>query len=272
VYRKRRAILDAEDGRGIITEMIEEECERIVAAQTHEDVASWDLDALRRAAAVVIPVAVEIEFPKYDDSPGKVDAAARRHSLVEVLVAAAQQTVDGLRERVQDDVRFQEVLRAVALRAIDQLWLEHLEAIEHLRQGIGLRGYGQRDPLVEYKREAYRLFTELLALMQQDTVRTLMHIIPASAQLESVFAKRQMQLAGAQKTMEKGRQLMAEAGGQPDPPASSRGGAAQPPKRITEVQQVEPTQKQRDEHGEKVGRNNLCPCGSGKKYKRCHGQ
>ena len=140
------------------------------------------------------------------------------------------------------------------IRAIDQHWVEHLEAIDYLRQGIGLRGYGQRDPLVEYKKEAWRLYQELNNLVNKHIVYGIYHtadgLSAVSAEVLQAFANKnqaqQLEFSGAQKEMHK------------------QAGERNTFDLVTE--------KLKDESGKKVGRNDLCPCGSGKKYKKCHGK
>lgn len=121
------------------------------------------------------------------------------------------------------------------IRCIDTLWIEHLEAIDHLRTGIGLRGYGQHDPLVEYKREAFRLFSELLSLIHRQVVYSIFKIGAFSDQV-----------------VESSKKLTYSA-----PAKDASGGSA--------------SASSHSSGGAKVGRNDPCPCASGKKYKRCHG-
>ena len=116
-------------------------------------------------------------------------------------------------------------------------WVEYLVSIDHLRAGIGLRGYGQRDPLIEYKKETYQMFNELQVNIQKEVVYSFYKVSAGLQLAPSVMAADKLTLSGAKKNM----------GGE--------GGAGKP----------------RNEAGEKVGRNDLCPCGSGKKYKKCHG-
>ncbi|MDP3771584.1 MAG: preprotein translocase subunit SecA, partial [bacterium] len=206
IYRKRKEALNSADPNTVITEMVERECERFVAAFTPgESPSAWDVDELVRQVGTVAPLAADGEavFRAALTGDGKLNAATHRTRLTEALVTAVRASIADLRERVGSDASFADLARAVILRAIDQAWLEHLDAIEHLRHGIGLRGYGQRDPLTEYKREAYRLFTELLALIQHDIVRALAHAAPAM-EARSVFERRGIQLSGAAKEMEKG--------------------------------------------------------------------
>ncbi|MFH1457515.1 MAG: SEC-C metal-binding domain-containing protein, partial [Patescibacteria group bacterium] len=135
--------------------------------------------------------------------------------------------------------------RSMLLRSIDMLWVEHIDSIDHMRQGIGLRGYGQKDPLVEYKKEAHRMFQELLANIRKQIVYSIYKI--GLVDPESRNAPRRVQpdanlnFSGPAKTG--------------DTSSTVKGSTSAPVKNKEE----------------KVGRNDLCPCGSGKKYKKCCG-
>ncbi|MBI2483059.1 preprotein translocase subunit SecA [Candidatus Uhrbacteria bacterium] len=254
IYRKRRDVLTALDPVAVVTDMLEQVSERIVAAHTPgERMDLWELDALQRAAGAMIPLdeaaIAALQIP-LEHGDGKLGAAEVRTALVRTLTDATQRSIDQLRLRVANDEAFRGLIRAVVLRAMDELWIEHLDAIEHLRHGIGLRGYGQRDPLVEYKREAYRLFTSLLALIQEDVVRAIAHAAPTMAQVQSVFADMPMQFSAPAKEMTKRE-------------GESIGVAA--PAAVTTSDASDTAS------GPHVGRNDPCPCGSGKKYKKCHG-
>jgi Preprotein translocase subunit SecA (ATPase, RNA helicase) len=137
--------------------------------------------------------------------------------------------------------------RLVLLRVIDSLWVEHLTAIDDMRRGIGLRAYSQRDPLDEFKREAYGMFDELKATIRHDVTHTIFRVTiarePVAARPRRMLESRPEVAAGV-------------AGGVASATATASvgGGLAQPVNA-----------------GPKVGRNNPCWCGSGKKYKRCHG-
>jgi preprotein translocase subunit SecA len=120
-----------------------------------------------------------------------------------------------------------EVERSVTLSVIDNKWREHLSEMDYLRTGIGLRAMGQRDPLAEYQREGYDMFSDLVDSIKRDAVRYLFHVEVA----------------------------------QPDTQ----------PQRVDPGQSGAPAPKTPASAGDKVGRNDPCPCGSGKKYKRCHG-
>ena len=124
-----------------------------------------------------------------------------------------------------------EVERILLLRSVDRHWMDHIDAMDQLRQGIGLRAYGQRDPVIEYKMEGFNMFEEMISNIQQDTVRLLFHVSVKKAPVRRE----------APKTVEG--------------PASPTAGV----KRTAKAAQ-------------KVGRNDPCPCGSGKKYKQCCGK
>ena len=143
------------------------------------------------------------------------------------------------------------VERGIVLRSIDTLWVEHLTAMDKLRTGIGLQGYGQRDPLVEYKREAYNLFNTLLDSIRKQIVYSIYKIGVARSKVA-----RQMPGEAEAKFQEQ------KAGFSPF--------QKQVQNRQEKDQVIE--SKPRNDEGNKVGRNDPCPCGSGKKYKKCHGK
>jgi len=128
--------------------------------------------------------------------------------------------------------------RMITLQVVDKRWKDHLYAMDHLKEGIGLRGYGQRDPLTEYKRESFEMFGAMKERLEDDIIRYLFHLDPA------VVEEQQRQREEAR------RQLSYS--------APSKDGAPRKKKPVTRKT-------------EKVGRNAPCPCGSGKKYKKCCG-
>jgi preprotein translocase subunit SecA len=130
------------------------------------------------------------------------------------------------------------------LSTIDQLWKDHLLAMDHLRQGIGLRGYGQKDPKQEYKKEGYEGFIQMLSNIKLNFVRQVMLVAPRQTEEETARLQRQMQQRQRQVT-------------------EGRGDADGKPEKAVARQAVR--------QGPRVGRNDPCPCGSGKKYKKCHG-
>ncbi|PLX28231.1 preprotein translocase subunit SecA [Candidatus Parcubacteria bacterium] len=244
----------------MMAELIEGEIEFVVSYHTNpqmdesgdEEVneKDWNVKEIYETMKTIFPLSHEdkmeiMSFGKPGDD-NKSDAE-RRDKLVSFLIAKARHQFGELIKNVQSQVETEEekrrvpieIQKSVLLRTIDNLWVEYLVAIDYLRQGIGLRGYGQRDPLIEYKQESFHLFNQLLANIQKEVVYTIFKVNIGLQLAPSVMADDKMTLKGAQKTSK------AEAG-------------------IVEG-------KVRDESGNKVGRNDACPCGSGKKYKKCHG-
>jgi preprotein translocase subunit SecA len=179
------------------------------------------------------------------------------------------------------------VERMVYLRSIDTIWIEHLNAMDLLREGIGLRGYGQRDPLVEYKAEAYALFQRLLGNINAQVVEILLKadIQPQPRKLAVEQPARNIQMRGADEQMAAGTfgNVSNGSGGEP---LTAENPTPQRSEVLNQVQKptgsgVEVTVRKRGESRPttssggifpKVGRNEPCPCGSGKKYKKCHGR
>ena len=145
--------------------------------------------------------------------------------------------------------RMRKLERLLFLQVIDRLWIYHLTALDELRQGIGLRGYGQRDPLVEFKVEAHDMYDQLTEHIRQNTVRQIYHVTLTTPIERAQPPKR---------VSEGGPADDAASGGATTQVAAASGGGG------TATVTAAPANK-------KVGRNEPCPCGSGKKYKKCHG-
>jgi preprotein translocase subunit SecA len=157
--------------------------------------------------------------------------------------------------------------KEVMLRTLDQLWREHLAAMDYMRQGIFLRSYAQKNPKQEYKREAFELFSAMLDHIKYDTITTVSRIQRRSeAELEREELERQQRLARAlqfQHDEAVSPMLMAAPGEMPAPEPAGRPESAVPRASETAPPYVRDFPK--------VGRNEACPCGSGRKYKHCHG-
>ena len=168
-----------------------------------------------------------------------------------------------------------QIEKMVALRSIDVMWIEHLNALDILREGIGLRGYGQRDPLVEYKAEAYHLFQRLLGNIDAQTVEILLKadIRPADIPAPTIMPVRSMQMKGADENLAAG--TFNNTAQEPETPAISSSQTENKGGVEVTVRQKSPTASSPTSVPSafaKVGRNEPCPCGSGKKYKKCHGK
>ncbi|KAA0206133.1 preprotein translocase subunit SecA [Candidatus Uhrbacteria bacterium] len=257
IYKKRRDILHAatkatEERKSplepIILEMIESEVEQLVSFHTSaEDDRAWDMTKIEDGARAILPsgfdvkASIEAELARVEDQD---DFVARRTAIIEAIMKLVREAYDMLADVLGDVALQMEIEKVVALRSIDDLWISHLEAIDYLRHGVGLQGYGQRDPLVEYKREAYRLFQNLLTTLNQRVAHMIFKVQITKQDAERELRQMQplaqpVQLSGAAKTSD-------------DVPGTSR--------------TLETDPKFKD-----VGRNDPCPCGSGKKFKKCHG-
>jgi len=254
IYRRRRQLLGSHEEpelRAMIFEMVEQEISQVVNFHTvathHQD---WNLKEIEQTMASLLPPGVALDLQAVITPADERDRAAdakMRSKLIDYLIAVVKQEYEKVIPGVGDIESIQRLERAVILNAIDSRWVDHLQAIDNLRTAIGLRGYGQRDPLVEYKREAYQLFQQLLASIQNEVVYSVFKIALARQVSDSPLV----------------RQILGRMG------MGSLSFSA-PAKTADEAEKQKaglPTEVKR----EKVGRNDPCPCGSGKKYKKCHG-
>jgi preprotein translocase subunit SecA len=237
------------------------------------DVEDWDIAALEREVARIFGLAAE-ELTALD--LGQKNPDEMRAALWERALAKYSE-----KEEVVGRELLGRVERDIMLQVVDTQWKDHLYSLDHLKEGIGLRGYGQRDPLVEYKRESFDLFSDMKERIEEEIVRYLWLIRPVPAPAGAGRGARGDAEGGA-------ASLPGRPAPRRPPPMSFSGGSAVPamagavagasggaaaavqrrPPRVggddAEVRTV-----RRDEP--KVGRNDPCPCGSGKKYKKCHG-
>ena len=234
IYSQRREVLGSEDLKETVMEMIEEEGEGLVDFYTDEKEhpEEWDLKPLQDAF---------YEQFSFKWSPPSEDGI-RRDQLIEAIVEKAKETYQKKEEEFgAPTLRYLE--KVIMLQSIDFHWKDHLLAIDQLKEGIGLRGYGQKDPLIEYQREAYQMFLEMLDRIKKDTVQKLFAVQMAKEEkaVENVKLERKQTFV------------------------MSRGEAAEGGSGKTESGKGVTVRRE----GKKVGRNDPCPCGSGRKYKRC---
>lgn len=264
IYKKRRELLlsgmeRTENGRSplqsVIMEMAEGEIEQIVAFHTtSEQPADWDLDALAKAASMMFPQDMDVRerLRLTEEKQGtKGDLVRMRTELIEALTTMARESYERLTQHIGDVGLQVDIERMVALRALDDLWIGHLMNMDYLRHGVGLQGYGQRDPLVEYKREAYRLFHEVLANLNQRVATTIFKVQVSRQTGDHTHTQEQPT-----------SQPIELAHPAPSTDAADVASASVP---TVSAESIPATVKE-------VGRNEPCPCGSGKKYKKCHGQ
>ena len=224
IYEERRRVLDGENMRDSIFHMINDYIENTVDAEVSadQDYEDWDLIELNRVIGAVIPMA-----PVTPDDVKGMGQKELKHLLKE----RAAKAYEAKEAEFPEPEHIRELERVVLLKVIDAKWMDHIDDMDQLRQGIGLQAYGNRDPKVEYKMLGYDMFGEMTQAITETTVRTLMHVrIEQKAEREQVA-----KVTGTNKD---------------------------------DTALREPKKRE----NKKVYPNDLCPCGSGKKYKQCCGR
>ena len=239
IYRQRREVLAGEDLSAVTQEMIEDQVILVASEFSNARLASedWNWDGFDERMLEAFNITADWgDEQKADMNPQEF--TDKLSSTVQVHYKE-QEEANG-----KDTQRHLE--RVILLQTVDTFWKDHLLSMDHLKQGIGLRGYGQKNPLDEYKREGYNLFINMIETMKHETVSTLMRVrVMHEDDVERLEAER--------------RQKQLEAQAQAKLNQGAAGEAA-------------PVQKPEKREGDKVGRNSPCPCGSGKKYKKCCGK
>jgi len=248
IYQQRHDLLSDEDISEVITNVRVDVVNQTISAymppQSLEE--QWDIGGLEKA--LISEFAVKIPVQHWLDEDDRLSEDSLRDRVVEEVQAAYAKRY----AHVGDQMR--EVERQIMLQLMDNLWKEHLTSMDQLRQGIGLRAYAQKNPKQEYKRESFALFEELLGNIKHETIKYLSHVEVASREdLERLEQRRRQQ-----ETQRQYRHAqVASINESPDQDDS-----------MDKPDSPQPIQRS----GPKVGRNNPCPCGSGKKFKQCHGK
>ena len=253
VYRRRRAVLETQDMRMETMNLLDEEFEKMIGFHTAMEESDWNLADIVVEMKGLFPDVQEDALVKLleeiRDDRSKDDLEKRTLIREKLMEEAKKYFFE--KEQSFGAETWGQVQKALLMRSTDTLWMNHLDEIDYLRQGIGLRGYGQRDPLVEYKREAFDLFMGLLDTMRKNYLLTVFKVSPSAAVAAPVAQN--IQLHGAEEDVQQfGAMKQSDMGHNPSD------GAIEPQAPI--VSQSE------------AGRNDPCPCGSGKKYKKCHGK
>ncbi len=240
VYSQRREVLEGENIRPIIDDFMGELVEQVAGelAPNRGSTEDWDWSAIEERVGQLFNLKLEWSEDERHD--------LRHDSFIDKLRADVQQAYVQQEERNGVE-QMRQLERMVMLQMVDGLWKEHLLQMDHLKEGIGLRGYGQKNPLMEYKREGYALFATMIEAVKQHTIANLMRIqLVQDDELARLEEERRQQ---REREMAEMKQLAASA-------TTSEAEADRTP-----IQRVD----------DKIGRNALCPCGSGKKYKKCCG-
>ena len=257
IYQQRTEILGTQDLSEAIRGMYSEVVTGLINNHVtpHSPPADWDLPELR--AAILRDLNLDLDVQGWLAAEPEMEEAALRERIQRAVMDGYEQ-----REARFSAPRMRQVERDLLLQTLDQHWRDHLAGMDYLRQGIHLRGYAQKDYRYEYKREAFELFTAMLSLVKFETVSILSRVeIRSPEQLEREEAERRERLMRQLQAQHAEAQSMLAAAEAPPPAAPGLDTAA--------GAMIGATPFVRGDR--KVGRNELCPCGSGKKYKHCHG-
>ena len=225
IYKERRQVLDGESMRDVIMKMVTDVCDNIVDMTIPDDESpeQWNMAEFNQVLIPIIPI----------EEPIRIDDVEKfnKNKLKHVLKEQAVKLYEKKEAEFPDIEQMRELERVVLLKVIDRRWMDHIDDMDQLRQGIGLMAYGNRDPLTEYKMAGYDMFNGMMASIREDTVRSIYH-----ARIERPEEREQVaKITGTNKDDTKARE---------------------PVKRASA----------------KIYPNDPCPCGSGKKYKNCHGR
>jgi preprotein translocase subunit SecA len=256
IYKKRKEVLEAKDAKNEIIENIKEQLERMVSVYCLKGAeAEWDIKCIFDEAKSIFPISPDTkkQLEIIRDDRVKNDAE-KIGAIIDYLFGEAKLAY-GQKEQEIGMENLRRIEKIIILQTIDTLWMNHLDEIDYLRQGIGLRGYGQRDPLIEYKREAFNMFSRLMDNIRGTIVSTIFRVSIAPANLEAQMPapSKDLQLKGADENVEQFSDTK---------DLQSAGGS----ETKEEVKQKPIVNK------DVIGRNDPCPCGSGKKYKKCCGK
>lgn len=260
IYAERNKILDGKDLMGLIETVTASTTQRICEEFCYGDADEWDLEGLEKW---LTELTGKTNLPEFSED-------TKFEQLEKDVTAFVQNAFDEKTQKLGEEV-MRELAAQVMLRVIDTRWMAYLQEMDYLKTGIGLRGFGQRDPLVEYKTEAYEAFTLLVNTMYEDFLRTILRLelVNRPRQNSEVEAFQNAHYSGGEETdgdykaLKQGKSMLkntAAIGKSPQGTGASQSSVS--------------TYRKSDDPNPyvNVGRNDPCPCGSGKKFKNCHGR
>ena len=221
--QRQEVIMEEKDLNRTLMNMVKRTIERAVDAHTQLEQPEWNLEAIVDFAGNTLVHEDTITVKDLKDKDAQ--------QIKDELYSRAEEIFNQKKEQLNSPEQLLEFEKVVILRVVDSKWTDHIDEMDQLRQSIGLRSYGQNNPLVEYQTEGYNMFENMIGAIEFEVTRLFM-----KAEIRQNVQREQV------------------AQGQPEQP------------------EEEQAQKQSPVHVEKVGRNDPCPCGSGKKYKNCHGK
>lgn len=259
IYNQRQTLLDSGDVKGEVWKYVTAEIGNLIANFVPEEYSNRNIDGLIEGTNLlfILPEKVASE----------IKATESREKIHELILAEAERQY-AVKEEEAGAEQFRQAERAILLRVIDILWVEHLDAMMKLREAIGLHGYGQRDPLVEYKQEAYNMFQRLQGAISYDVARLIFKVKVVNDPQPVQKVERLEEVGPVEPTgdfEQEAEELeeiaeMAEAN-----PVNVLANKPEPVQQRSAVRDPE-------DKNDKIGRNDPCWCGSGKKYKKCHGK
>lgn len=247
VYAQRNELMDAEDIKDTIeniqADVVDDLISQYIPPQSVEEL--WDVPGLEKRLEQEYGLKMPVQ--EWLDKEDDLHEETLRERIVDTWVQAYKAKEEMVGEGV-----LRQFEKAVMLQTLDGLWKEHLAAMDHLRQGIHLRGYAQKNPKQEYKRESFELFQQMLESLKHDVISVLSKVqVQAQSDVEEMEERRRQEEAKIRRDYQHAQ-------------AEALVGAEEAEALASKQPQVR--------EGEKVGRNDPCPCGSGKKYKQCHGK
>jgi preprotein translocase subunit SecA len=264
VYKYRREILEGRDMSDIARDELEGVVDRLVDEYTPGDeLDEWDMPELEQQLRQIWPIGVDVA----GIAPETVDREKLKDALDEDAMSAYDE-----REKTVGEELMRYMERSILLQVVDNRWREHLYDMDYLREGIHLRGFAQIDPLVAYKNEGFAMFEDLMHSIWEEFSKLIFHaeLEVDPTEMEGGFggnggAPTALDYSGGNPDEQPSalQQVSAEGGATVAAPAAAGGGNGAPAPEVVETVVKDAS--------EKVGRNDPCPCGSGKKYKKCHG-
>lgn len=254
VYKKRKEILEAKDAKNEMLGYIAEEIEKMTAFHCAGEEGEWNILEIHEGIKGIIPVekSTKMKLEEIKNDTAK-NPAEKIGGMTEYLSGLAKEAYNKKEQEVGTE-NMRNIEKMIILQTIDTMWMNHLDEIDYLRDGIGLRGYGQRDPLIEYKKEAFSMFSHLMDNIHSSVVRTIFRVSLVVPQSQQKTEQKNLTFSGGEEIQQFGAAKQKEG-------SDNKEGGDKEEKKLAPIV-----------NKDKVGRNDPCLCGSGKKYKKCCGK
>jgi preprotein translocase subunit SecA len=255
IYKKRREVLKSENIKNEIIILIEHEVENMISMHASGPLENWNYDEIAETVSAIH------RNPSKNFNVEDISSIKSHEELIERIKLYFFNEYEEREKMVPDPRLLRHIEKSIYLHVIDTLWMEHITNLNSLRESVSLKGYGQRDPLIEYKQEAFVAFDKLMGTINSNTVNTLFKVdIERQAPVRVLQADQPSFVTTNEGDIKE--VLSGHEGGGSNLMRSMM--AAQAKKNVSQIRQIDPRFKD-------AGRNDVCPCGSGKKFKKCHG-